>query len=253
MQLFCQIKPASEDWLDMADQLASQLGLTVSTTPTSSFILHLNAHGLSLSAPSSGNPLQVDFVSGKNAHRRLYGGGRNQPLARALGFKQGVSPVIIDATAGFARDAFVMASLGANVTLIEQHPIIAALISDGLTRGNADPAVAPIIQRMSLHRANAVDYLQTLSQIDWPDTIYLDPMYPQRDKTALVKKEMQLLHQLVGTDQHSHDLLDIACQRARQRIVVKRPKSAAFLAQIKPVASITSKNTRYDIYKPRLT
>ena len=93
-------------------------------------------------------------------------------------------------------------------------------------------------------------FLTDLPEPNWPDVIYLDPMYPSRDKSALVKKDMQILHQLVGHDATGAELLSIAVQRAKKRVVVKRPKGAPLLNTLKPVAEVVSKNTRYDIYAP---
>jgi 16S rRNA (guanine1516-N2)-methyltransferase len=73
-------------------------------------------------------------------------------------------------------------------------------------------------------------------------------MYPTREKSALVKKDMQLLHQLAGADMDSAELLAVARQKAGKRVVVKRPKGAEFVGEQKPGVSIQSKNTRFDIY-----
>lgn len=237
-------------YAERAQQLANQLQLPLSKDPSAAQQLVVNEHGLSLWAPALGGPVQVDFISGKNAHRRQFGGGRGQALAKAIGLKPGFNPTVIDATAGWARDAFVLASLGCQLTLLEQQPLLAALIEDGLNRAANDSDIAGIVARMSLLNVNAVDYLTALLEADWPDVIYLDPMYPSRDKTALVKKEMQILHQLVGNDQTGAALLDIALQRAKKRVVVKRPKGAPLLNAKKPVAEVASKNTRYDLYAP---
>ena len=78
--------------------------------------------------------------------------------------------------------------------------------------------------------------------------IYIDPMYPSRAKSALVKKEMQLLHQIIGPDTDNDSLLTIALDVALKRVVVKRPKTAQPLTKQKPSSFIESKNTRYDIY-----
>jgi 16S rRNA (guanine1516-N2)-methyltransferase len=101
---------------------------------------------------------------------------------------------------------------------------------------------------MSLINHDATTYLITLEQTLYPDVIYIDPMYPSRDKSALVKKDMRLLHQLAGPDTDSEQLLTTARTTALKRVVVKRPKSAPFIGNQKPTTSLESKNTRYDVY-----
>lgn len=246
----CVVSFDNEAFADQAQQLATRLNLQLNSASDAALQLIVNEQGLSLCAPALGGPVQVDFTGGKNAHRRQFGGGRGQPLAKAIGLKSGIKPTVIDATAGWARDAFVLASLGCQLTLLEQQPLLAALIEDGLYRAAHDTDIAEIAARMAILNVNAVAYLTALSDADWPDVIYLDPMYPSRDKSALVKKDMQILHQLVGNDATGEALLTIALQRAKKRIVVKRPKGAPLLNNVKPVAEVTSKNTRYDIYAP---
>ena len=190
-------------------------------------------------------PVYVDFVSGKAAHRRNFGGGRGQPLARAIGLKGGQSPRVIDATAGLGRDAFVLATLGCEVTMIEQSNVIAALLEDGVRRALADSSVREIAQRMHLVQGNA---LSRLSELPRPDVIYLDPMYPHRGKQARAKKEMQLLQRLIGLDTDSERLLKLALDRAEKRVVVKRPAKAPPVGNLQPQATVSSPNTRFDLY-----
>ncbi|WKE65758.1 class I SAM-dependent methyltransferase [Gallaecimonas kandeliae] len=186
----------------------------------------------------------VDFVEGAMAHRRKFGGGRGQAIAKAVGLKKGANPTVIDATAGLGRDAFVLASLGCEVQLIERHPAVAALLEDGLARAALDLDVAPIAMRMSLHHGVAVELLPTMSA----DVVYLDPMFPHRDKSALVKKEMRIFQTLVGSDPDADALLAAARQAARLKVVVKRPDYAEPLAGAKPASSVPTKKNRFDIY-----
>ena len=201
-------------------------------------------------------PVSIDFLSGKKAHRRQFGGGKGQPLVRAMGqLEQGV-PKIIDATAGMGGDSYVLASLGFKVQMIERSPIVAALLYDALTRAiqslDADlPAeLQESIQNLSLVNANSADYL--LNNQPDVDVIYMDPMYPEKKKKAAAKKEMQALQQLVGPDLDSEKLLEAALKTAKYRVVVKRPKGAdpvyCALNNIQPSSNISSPNTRYDIY-----
>ena len=114
--------------------------------------LQLGPQGLQLVdlADDAPGPVRVDFVEGAVAHRRLFGGGAGQMIAKAVGLLPGIRPTVVDATAGLGRDAFVLAQLGCSVTLIERNPLVAALLEDGLQRAAADADVATIVGRMRL-------------------------------------------------------------------------------------------------------
>lgn len=238
----------SNECVFAAEALAHRLNLPFSALNTHHIQLVLTPRHIEIRAPELGKPILIDFEQGKNAHRRQFGGGRGQPLAKAIGLKKGANPSVIDATAGFGRDAFVLANLGCKVTLIERNPFIAVLLDDGLQRAGDNKDIAEVITRMSLINHDATIYLNTLEKTFYPDVIYMDPMYPSRDKSALVKKDMRLLHQLAGPDTDSEQLLIAARAIALKRVIVKRPKSALFIGDQKPTTSIESKNTRYDIY-----
>lgn len=191
--------------------------------------------------------IYVDFAAGAVAHRRKFGGGLGQSIAKAVGLKQGKRPQVVDATAGLGRDAFVLASLGCQVTLIERSPVVAALLADGLRRAAQDPEIGPWVQeRMQLRCGPAVATLASLDQT--PEVVYLDPMFPEKKKSALVKKEMRVFHALVGADEDADALLPAALAVASQRVVVKRPDYAGFLNQQTPSMQIATKNNRFDVY-----
>ena len=189
----------------------------------------------------------VDFVTGAVAHRRKFGGGKGQAIAKAVGLKKGNTPSVIDATAGLGRDGFVLASLGCQVTLIERQPVVAALLEDGLRRAYQDPEIGPWMQqRMQLHHGASQT---SLTELDLKaDVVYLDPMYPHREKSAQVKKDMRLFQTLVGSDEDADELLQPALKVAQKRVVVKRPDYAEYLNNKAPSASIKTKKNRFDLY-----
>ena len=199
---------------------------------------------LQLVCPESSGfkPLCVDFSTGKNQHRRQFRG--RELIAKAVGYKQSEPPCIIDATAGLGRDAFVLASLGCQVTLLERHPVLFQLLEDGIKRARENDEIAEIAQRMILFSGNAIELLSSLNA----DVIYLDPMYPHRKKSAQVKKEMQILQDVVGADGDSEQLLSAAFSSSSKRIVVKRPKNAESLAGKTPQFSCAGKHSRFDVY-----
>ena len=195
--------------------------------------------------PKQGDIL-VDFASGAATHRRKFGGGKAEGIAKAVGLNKKPGLSVIDATAGLGRDAFVLASLGAMVTLVERNPLVAALLADGLRRGARDPQTADWLpQRMQLVHLPA---LEALCSLPAPDVVFLDPMFPPREKSALVKKEMRAFHDVVGADDDADALLAPALALAKHRVVVKRPGYAEFLAGKKPTMSIEGKNNRFDVY-----
>ncbi|MGB0360106.1 MAG: class I SAM-dependent methyltransferase [Endozoicomonas sp.] len=195
---------------------------------------------------SKEKPVVVDFVNGAAGHRRKFGGGRGQDIAKAIGLNKGVTPSVLDATGGLGRDAFVLASLGCEVTILERSPIIAALLEDGLRRAREDEEVRNISERMCLLRDNAIDWM---TGTDYRfDVVHLDPMFPHREKTALVKKEMRLFQDLLGNDLDADQLLMPALGIADYRVVVKRPRLAPDLNRHTPTYSLGGKSCRYDIY-----
>ena len=176
--------------------------------------------------------------------RRRVAGGERQLLGKAVGLGKVPDPKVLDATAGLGRDAFVLAALGARVTLCERHPTIAALLADARLRALADPGTAAAAARTEIVCADARNLLPPADGTRF-DVIYLDPMYPERNK-ALAKKELQLLRELTGGDPDADELLALA--NARRRVVVKRPKSAPALAGREPSLSLTGTQARFDVY-----
>jgi len=190
----------------------------------------------------------VDFVSGALAHREQFGGGRGQAIAKAIGLKHGKTPTVLDATAGLARDAYILATLGCKVTLLEQSPVLCTLIKDGIERALASDTEHSARNFIKLICANSAHHIKHADREVPPDVIYIDPMYPERKKSALVKKDMQILHKLIGYNNKNDEILEAALEYAKQRVVVKRPIHADPINDIKPAVNISSKKTRYDIY-----
>lgn len=223
-----------------------QLPLCQDSQENLDFALLITSSGLMLQdchQPKQ-KPLYIDFASGKTEYRRLHGGGKNQAIAKAVGIKSDYRPTVIDATAGLGQDSFVLASLGCNVSLIERSPIIASLLQDALNRAKDQPHTQEIISKMHLFNGEAKELISSLKK---PDVIYLDPMFPDTNKTALAKKEMQILQALLEPSDES-ELLEIALNHAKNRVVVKRPKTGPFLDNLKPNLQLKGASNRFDIY-----
>lgn len=225
-------------------------------SPGYPFILAVTPTRLELreTGPSAAGSIYVDFAGGAAEHRRRFGGGRGQPLARAIGLKGGATPTVLDATAGLGRDAFVLACLGCKVHLLERSPIASALLQDGLMRASSDPEIGAMVrERMTLSIGDALAFMHQISELARPEAVYLDPMYPPRTKSAMVKKEMRAFHTLIGKDEDAPALLEMALKCARKRVVVKRPRLADAIAGPKPSMMIEGKNTRFDVYLVKTT
>ncbi len=213
------------------------------------YVLVLNSSGLYLEdVKKKLGSLKIDFLQGTLAYRLRHIQNQKQLLARAIGLKPNFKPVILDATAGFGCDSFVLAQLGCSVTLLERSSIIFLLLEDALKRALNHPKFQPLA--IKLIKTEAFIYLKQINACmqSSPDIIYLDPMYPHSNKSALVKKEMRFLRHLVGDDSDAPNLLKLAIICAKQRVVVKRPRLSAYLAEVKPHHSIFGKQHRLDVY-----
>jgi len=215
---------------------------------STNLVLHFGEYVVELKDLLEKSSIHVDFLAGDMAHRKQC--GRGQSIAKAIGLKSGIQPPhVLDATAGLARDAYVLANLGCRMTLLEQSPVVAELLKDAISRASLHNDFQHILaQGFELVNDDAVNYMQQLKSSHYPDVIYLDPMFPDRKKSAQVKKNMQMLQKLLAHDDNNEALLNAALITARKRVVVKRPKGAECLGQHKPSMTIDSKKMRYDVY-----
>lgn len=257
-----QVSSDSPHHLVQAKELSSVLGYPLVTDIGSpdnyqndpSYVLLVGEDGLSL-FPSNRRlhgPIRVDFMFGSNNHRRRFGGGNGQAIAKAVGVSGRFLPRVLDLTAGLGGDGFVLASLGCRVSLVERHPLICSLLRDGINRareeGESDPSIRDLMNRLDLIECDSLEILSDITIDQRPDVIYLDPMFPHRKKSAKVKKEMQAFQHIVGSDIDSDGLLERALEIARYRVVIKRPSVAKFLGDKKPTYSLDGKSTRFDIF-----
>lgn len=232
--------------------LAARLGLPLveSTDDRFDFLLTYTAQRLELrkTGRAAPGPVYVDFVHGSFRYRRTHG-GRRQSLLKAVGLRGSTKPSVIDVTAGLGRDAFVLATFGCRVAMLERSPIVHALLADGLARASDDPSLEGVCERLSLYHEDAVSYLTAATAHDKPEVVYLDPMYSHRQHSALNKKEMRLLREVVGDDEDAPQMLSLALSRATRRVVVKRPRLAPALEGRSPDVEIKGATTRYDVYR----
>jgi 16S rRNA (guanine1516-N2)-methyltransferase len=194
------------------------------------------------------NPTEliVDFTGGAVGHRLKFGGGRGQALSKACGLSKGHTPSIVDATAGLGRDSFLLASLGAEVKLIERSKHLHKLLEEGIARArDAGYPFSDIMNRMTLVHGDARDVLPALA----PDVVLVDPMHPPRGNSALVKIEMRQLRQIVGADHDAFEVMKVALYTAKKRVVLKWPLRADPMPDLKAYShQILGKSTRFDVF-----
>ncbi len=150
----------------------------------------------------------------------------------------------VDATAGLGEDSILLAAAGWNVWMCEFDPVIAALLRDALRRADQIPELSETVSRMHLLEG---DSRALLTELPFrPDLIFLDPMFPERQKSGLVKKKAQLLQKLEKPCDDEAGLFRAAAKAGPRKIVVKRPLKGPYLAGVRPDYSIEGKTIRYD-------
>ncbi|MEQ1545532.1 class I SAM-dependent methyltransferase [Methyloglobulus sp.] len=165
-------------------------------------------------------------------------------LAQALGRK---TKTVVDATAGWGQDSLAMFRMGYVVLSLERSPVMAELLADGFKRLQQLAWVQQLnLAPPQLQVGNAIEILEKLEFK--PDCIYLDPMFPpKRKKSALAKKSIMVLRDLVGDDMDKAELFSTALKATGKRVVVKSPDYAEPLGG-KPNESFQGKLLRYDVY-----
>jgi 16S rRNA (guanine1516-N2)-methyltransferase len=235
----------------LAEQYATPV---IDVIPDDGLFLIADEQGLGLcdSTLPKQSPVRAEFTSAEMRYRLKASGAKSELIMRAIGNKNALWQVI-DATPGLGRDAMVMATFGCKVTMLERSPVVAMLLADGLRQlGELQPELR---NNLHLEQGDSIKLLSTSQLADrglpTPDAVYLDPMFPHRKKSALVKKEMQLFQRLLGHDPDADSLILSAMSVASKRVVVKRPNSAQPLNMQKPDVQIKSKKHRFDVYLTR--
>ncbi len=187
--------------------------------------------------------LSVD-IEPRPGEQRSWPAPKTGALAQALGRK---TKTIIDATTGWGQDSFHIFRMGYDLRCIERSPIMVELLADGFKRlAQVDWVLRQQIELPKLLAGNAIEILSNLDIK--PECIYIDPMFPpKRKKSALAKKSMTILRDLLGDDEDKEQLFEIAFQTAIKKVVVKSPNHAEPIAG-KPSESFVGKLLRYDVY-----
>lgn len=226
---------------DMAESFSRRTGALLVEKPGDQLTVLFNLKGVSLTG--YGLTYQGDFEN--MLHRVTNGRLQHEMLVRASkSEKEGRKA--IDATAGMGEDGFLLAAQGYEVTLYEQNPVIAVLLKDALRRAKKHPVLKEIAARMKLVEGNSVELMPAL--LDPVDVIYLDPMFPARQKSSLINKKLQLIQKLEPPCSEETDLFDAAISAGPDKIIVKRPLKSEFLTGRKPSYTLNGKAIRYDCY-----
>lgn len=226
---------------DMAEALAKRLEVPLTEKEGDGLTVLFDAKGVSLKG--YGLSYQGDFEG--MLHRVTNGRLLHEMLVKAAKTSE-QNLRAIDCTAGMGEDSFLLAAYGYQVTLYEQNPVVAALLKDALRRAKKHPVLKDIASRMQLVEGNSIELLA--QRVDEVDLIYLDPMFPERQKSGLINKKLQLIQKLEPPCSAETDLFEAAMQAKPSKIIVKRPLKSPNLARKSPNYTLNGKAIRYDCY-----
>lgn len=225
----------------LAESFSRKTGSGISDVPGDGLNVIFDSKGVSLSGYNLTYQGDFDSMLRRVSEGRLL----HEMLAKAT--KTDIeNPCAIDATAGMGEDAFLIAANGYDVTLHEQNPVIALLLKDAIRRAKRQPVLKDIVSRMHVVEGDSVEILS--NRLDPVDLIYLDPMFPGRQKSGLIGKKLQLIQKMEAPCSEEGQLFDAAIKASPSKIIVKRPLKAPYLAGRKPNYSLDGKAIRYDCY-----
>ena len=226
---------------DLAGSMAKKLMVPVGESKGDELTLLFDSSGVSLTG--YGLSYQGDF--GNMIHRISDGRLSHEMLSRVAKMDE-KNAKAIDATAGMGEDSLLLAALGYDVTLFEQNPVIAVLLKDAIRRAKKNPVLKETAGRMRVIQGDSIELLP--GNMDEIDVIYLDPMFPGRQKTGLINKKLQLIQKLEPPCSTEEELFEAALNSSASRIIVKRPLKAPHLAGKSPNYMLKGKAIRYDCY-----
>ena len=249
--------PANEGFVETASKIAKELNLPIPDYSNGGkdlanfdFFLEVSNEGLILRQFDSKLRFSINFSDNSIKHRVL--SKRSELLGRAIGVKKDYSKHVVDGTAGFGTDSFILANLGCFVTLCERNFVIAEMLEHAIesAKYNSEQWLAESGSRMSLVR-NDVRGI-SFEILDHADVIYLDPMFPHKKNNALSKKEIELLKLLqppTFLNFEHEDLLEWALDQKVERVVFKRPIRSKPVGKKSPSHQLFGKIIRYDVYQ----
>ncbi len=233
--------------LEQAEHLKSVFPLLLPESQTEAepdlLLLKFDQEGLSLH--SDGQVLKGDFtrmlprIKNSNLSKEL--------LVRAAKIKDSDGPLTaLDATAGLGEDSLLLAAAGFHVDLYERNPVVYELLCDTWIRATKIPELSEIVSRMQIHYEDSIEAMKHRETP--PDVILLDPMFPERQKSALVKKKLQMIQKLEIPCMDEVKLMKTAMEAKPKKLIVKRPPKGPHLAGLKPDYSNEGKAVRFDCF-----
>lgn len=234
-----------EKYIEKAKSISTKLNIEIINNKKllddETLILQLDSKGLSLVHKNM--ILHGDYT--KNIKRLISGKIQSELLVKAAKIKGKQENLIaVDATAGLGEDSLLLAAAGFKVYLYENNPIISLLLKDTIERAKQVPELGEIVCRMEVIEEDSIKSMKELGFK--PDVILLDPMFPERKKSALVKKKFQLLHFLESPCTDEEEMLEAAILAKPHKIIIKRPLKGEWLAGKKPDYCLKGKAIRYD-------
>lgn len=245
LAVFYQEQGEIQTYIDLAERLSVPLYQTIDKEMPELFFLSWRDGSLKLldkgSLKKGGLSVEIEPRPGE---QRSWPAPKKGALAQALGRK---TRTIIDATTGWGQDSLHIFRMGYELRCIERSPIMFELLDDGFKRlSQLDWVTRNSKKPPELFFANACDILSELQEK--PECIYIDPMFPpKRKKSALAKKSMTILRELLGNDEDKEQLFTVAQRVSTKRVVIKSPLYAEPLGG-KPNESFSGKLLRYDVY-----
>ena len=170
---------------EIAQRLPDGFALASGVAPDRGWYLFVDKNGLMLR--ESGN--RSFLLSGSPSGSPPVGRPRPRKSALARACDAGTGLRVLDATAGWGTDGLALARLGCHVRMLESNPQVFAMLDDRLRRRSGVRAATEWADARSRMRSPDKDRY---------DVIYLDPMFPPRNKTALPARPLQVLREIVG-------------------------------------------------------
>lgn len=234
------VYPSDESQIQKAEKISAFLDGELSVSEPEGLYIKVSPDGVSLEGDGLSYKGDFSRLIPRLKKENLYG----EMLIKAAKKPETDNMTVVDATAGLGEDSFLLAAVGYNVTMFEYDPIIAVLLEDALERGAKAPETCAIISRMSLKKCDSVEGMRKLDFT--PDIILLDPMFPKRQKSGLIKKKFQLLQKIEKPCGNEDALLSSALECHPKKIIVKRPQKGPYLSGKKPSYTIEGNSIRYD-------
>ena len=216
---------------EIVGRLPEGFALVPGAVPDRTWSLFVDTGGLMLRKGRAGRFRLSDAATDRR--RR----SRNSALARACAAGTGLR--VLDATAGWGTDGLALAGLGCRVQMLETHPQVFAMLDDRLRRSGMHALAEWADARSRMCGADAERY----------DIVYLDPMFPRRNKRALPARPLQVLREIVGGEApDALELLALARGCARSRVVVKQRAHGSAIGD--PDWRVAGRTIRFDVYRP---